>query len=292
MVPSDLAKRLEDSDKTSCFPDKSVFVHSHSTAATRADAAECRVLGVGSKARPRLHEPFVSPEFAEAAGKSTHACRSSDGSPSATSISWVVQPNTLPIQQAPLYTVRTSTLPDSAGVLTLPPPSGSPDALVLGKRLSLTATSSTSVSSSVHDKPGSRKLAPCSGGMLKARAREQQERRFFPEKIRTNDSNSTENATRQIERERASTSQRNVALPTDLLHFVERAVCTWGADIRSILGPPVRPYAGDGTGDGVVQNLRRAPAVATTGMFPQSIRLRCDYIGDSNDKEGWHAVVT
>lgn len=230
-------------------------------------------------ARPRLHEPFVSPEFAEVTQTSSPPQKNArptilgpsiektterakfrvatygsalSVSSSTTNNPWLVQPGNEVLQAAPLYTVRTGA--SDGGLLVVPPSSTNPDPFMLAKRLALSATDVSSGPSPSQD-----------GALAKPDVQpvvcreQQQDYGFKPKAPSTTDGGLSKGSVGGEEIEQ-STSQPNAA-PGDLSPVVEEVVCTWGGDLRAILGQ-------------AAGSSRRRSSVVTTGMFPQSIRLR------------------
>lgn len=266
MIPPNSGTRCDEHARVLRHPEKLV---GNQTPPTTANPAQ-------PSTRPRLHEPFVSPEFAEATDRPSEPHHGSSRLLTTDSAPWRVRPDAPPPQQAaPLCTVRAGAGSDR-GVLVLPTSANNPDSVALTKRLALPAAGNTSVKSlpSSEPKASSRAVAPCfgAGGVLNGLGLEQQEGRFKPKPAPTRDSIVTGAA---IDGEIKNIARPQRQTPAeDLSPFVEQSSCTWGDDIGSVVGQHVFPSIGASATIEAVKRSRGRSAVVTTGMFPQTIQLR------------------
>ena len=230
--------------------------------------------GAGALVRrpPRLHEPFVSPEFAEGLVRATRldadVSRGSDGDAN----SWWQQPEggQLTPQAAPLYTVRAgdgaTRSPSNSDVLAALPSPLAPS-LKLSKRLAVTAAGCSSVAKSaaingtaVSKGTDETRRAEC---RLQSAAVKALPNTLLPE----------------VETESVMPQQQSRAPSKDLSSLVTEATCSWGQELGEILGQAVPDFAASAVDSGRTTAMSSSLArlgLMTTGLFPQTMHLRCD----------------
>lgn len=198
------------------------------------------------KTARRLHEPFVSPEFGVIAGRGSPRLsggvdRDGRGISPATD------------QAAPLYTVNAAR-PDSSLAL-IARPSPLTDSLLLGKRTSVADARGLSVGSSASGTP----LVPV--GFKEMQFQSKSDKVPPPQ-----------GSCGQIEA--SSTMASPMRSPQDVSPLVTDAVCTWGQELGTILGQAVFDSAAPAPQKDACCPSHR-PGLATTGLFPQIMILRC-----------------
>lgn len=254
--------------------------------------------GAGALVRlpPRLHAPFVSPEFAGGLGRATrldadvsrHYSRADggdDGRVPSTGMGiirdyndranrnswWEQQPEsgdqlTTPPQAAPLYTVRAgdgrTRRPSNSDVLVALP-SPLPPSLKLAKRLAV------------------------NGMMSVLQETDDSQQAEFRLKSAAAAVNAPSNTLLLEGEAESATPQQQPRNPCkDLSPFVTEATCSWGQELGTILGqavPDCAATAGGAFGSGtntstpamMSSSLSRL-GLTTTGLFPQTMHLRCD----------------
>lgn len=283
MVPPD--PRSIDRDGASRYPEKPLRVEPALPSMEAAEPSPSRDnlhTAAGRRQGPRLHEPFVSPEFAESSERTARmGDRSSqlselgarfprgiDHNNSVNSIlSHMPQPEVPPPQAAPLYTVRAGRGSSNSSGTLVAPPTPIQDSQLLTKRLAVTAAGRSSVVGS------SRAVAPpASGSLLKSVGGGPEQKRdylFKPDKVLRPVQSGQEGD--RVEPPLSTT-------PEDLSPLVAGAVCTWGQELVKILGQHVIDSAIPSGGGPVVvpHNTNGGLSVlTTTGNFPQTMQLRC-----------------
>lgn len=223
-----------------------------------SDKIDYRSIRAAGFESPRLHGDFVSHDIAQSLGTTEsmkiHAPSQIDGAISCRNDSqpqrhndsivrdpWSGQSEALLPQVAPLYTV--CSVVSESDVSTRP--------LVgkLSKRLAATATdfSPAIVPSSIVEKTND-KLARIDargegGSLLKSAFKQQRASR--------------------VKQEETSNPKPHLVSCGDLSPYVSEATCTWGQDLGLIMGQGVGRL-----------RIHGGPVLTTTGIFPQSMRLR------------------
>lgn len=260
-------------------------------------AAACLGLGLESTALvrrpPRLHEPFVSPEFAGDMGRATRLDADvsrrdggddGDGLTSTASIRhdvgdlnpWWEQPEgqLLPAQAAPLYTVHAGAGAGAGATqnafnrdVLVALPSPLPPSVKLAKRLAVAAAGCLSVvksSAIVTDD--------------KAAAKKTDQRQRQAEVRFKSSENAPPSTLLQAEAGSGVPPQQQSRGPCqDLSSLVTEATCSWGQELGQILGQAVPDLAAAAVGLSTAMCSSSGPlALTTTGLFPQTMHLRCD----------------
>lgn len=205
---------------------------------------------------PRLHEPFVSPEFAQRTESRglTNAGAARPGVGIDTirlpgNPRWG-QPEAAP-QTAPLYTVSGGA--SNIGII-VPPPASLPDSLLLTKRLAVMTAGCSSVVGS----------ASVTGDIvLKGVEKGHHEHRESVAKASPGTSSQDE----------AETSRTAPPSPRDLSPLVIETFCTWGQKLDTILGQAALEPASADPRTAVPSSGGR-PTLTTTGLFPHTMQLR------------------
>lgn len=260
MVPPHSATHRKEHAWALGYPQKTDVNQTPATNGDPADAQESPItvtITPQRQARPRLHEPFVSPEFSVATERPGGIHPADNAFLGNDSARWCFRPDALPTQQAaPLSTV-------------LPASATHADSILLAKRLAVSAAGRASVVSSPCDGQGGGNIAiaPSSGamGVLSALGGEQEQHTLKPHCAPIRDSSGTGVAPNG--KGQNITRPQQQMPPGDLSSLVAQCSCTWGSDVGSILGLHMASSTG----------ASRRSAVVTTGLFPQTIRLRYIY---------------
>lgn len=250
--------------------------------------------------RQRLHEPFVSPEFVDGSertlridrgGPSVHHAH--DEAPRRVGVAGHVRDSSedeIPgqgllqvppphAQAAPLYTVLAGT----ADGRTLPASISSlPDSLLLSKRLAVTAAGRSSV---LGPSQVARAVSASGGTEMKTSGRELD---FL--------SNLKGNAPRiSNQREEDTTAKSLLTSPEDLLPAIIEATCSWGQELTAILGKDVLNSRRTSDDEVKISPVDKSGLI-TTGLFPQTMQLRCDRCCTCRDGQlrltRWEAIMT
>lgn len=261
------------------------------------DKSDRAGVGAGALVRrpPRLHAPFVSPEFAGDLGRTMHlgtgvsrhyglADGDDDGGvPSTLSIIreynedanrnswWEQQPkgdDRRTPQAAPLYTVRagdgSTRRASNSDVLVALPASPLPPSLKLAKRLAVNGMMSV-----LHGRDETRQTDFRLKAAAAAAAAEATPNTLPP----------------QGEAESVMPQQQSRNPCKDLSPFVTEATCSWGQELGKILGQAVPDFAATATAvdsgtstTAMVSSSLGGLGLTTTGLFPQTMHLRCDSV--------------
>ena len=264
-----------------------------------ADKSDRAGAGAGALVRlpPRLHAPFVSPEFAGDLGRTTrlgagasrhYGLDDGDGGggvPSTGGIIrdynedanrnswWEQQPEIdgrRAPQAAPLYTVRAgdgaTRRASNSDILVALPASPLPPSLKLAKRLAVNGMMSV-----LQGRDETRQTdfrLKSSAAAVAAAEVEATPNTLLP----------------QGEAESVMPQQRSQNPCKDISPFVTEATCSWGQELGKILGQAVPDFAAtaaaavcSGTSTtAMVSSSLGGLALTTTGLFPQTMHLRCD----------------
>lgn len=278
MIPPD--HRSIDDDGASRYPEKPQRREPALPSTEAAESPPSRTLhpAAGRQLAPRLHEPFVSPEFA---GGMERTVRTSDRSgqlgengarfprdidSNNNSVnSHMPHPEVPPPQAAPLYTVRAGDGSSYNSGVSVAPPRALSDSPLLVKKLTAAAGCSLVIGSSNATAP------PALDGVLKAvrgGPEQTQDFLFKPNKVTRSG---------QVGQEGDRVKPPLSITPRDLSPLVTGAVCTWGQELAKILGRHVIDSAISSAGDRRVVSPNtdgRLSVLTTTGNFPQTMQLR------------------